>query len=272
MRKIGFVFRGIIFDSGDSIVFDTIAYIQPAQSAEAPTSDEQLQIEQALPEGFVFLDEALPGVSWDAKYATEQNFTGQIVTGYLSDRVVISKKMVSALEKARDLAAEKGYGLLVWDAARPQRAVDWFVEWSKLPEDDKSRQQHYPNIKKTQLFQEGYVARRSGHSRGAAIDLTLVELESGTELDMGTIFDFMDVKSRQGAKGLSAVQRENREALNAIMKASGFTPYSGEWWHFTMNNEPFPGQYFDFVISGSAEKRDEELPPEEIVPANPMRR
>lgn len=204
-----------------------------------------------LPEGFVYLDEAVSGVRWDAKYAGSDNFTGAPVDGYAGNRVACSKAMAKALEKARDLAAEKGLSLLVWDAARPQRAVDRFVAWSQQPEDGKTRREHYPNLKKTQLFREGYIARRSGHTRGAAVDLTLVD-SNGTPLDMGGGFDLMDEKSHHGAKGLSKAQRENRNMLKALMAEAGLKSYEAEWWHYSLEDEPFPGQYFDFIIGGEA--------------------
>jgi D-alanyl-D-alanine dipeptidase len=204
-----------------------------------------------LPEGFVYLDEAVPGVSWDAKYASDDNFTGAPVDGYSANRVACSQAMAEALTKARDLAAEQGLSLLVWDAARPQRAVDRFVEWSQQPEDGKTQAEHYPNLKKTQLFKEGYIARRSGHTRGAAVDLTLMD-SSGTPLDMGGGFDLMDEKSHHGAKGLTKAQRQNRKTLKKLMAGAGLKSYEAEWWHYSLEDEPFPGEYFDFVIGGEA--------------------
>lgn len=204
-----------------------------------------------LPEGFVYLDEAVPGVYWDAKYASSDNFTGAPVDGYSANRIACSKKLAAALIKARDLAGAQGFSLLVWDAARPQRAVDRFVEWSKEPEDQKTRAEHYPNLKKSLLFQEGYIARRSGHSRGAAVDLTLFTGD-GVPLDMGGGFDLMDDTSHHGAKGLTKEQTKNRKTLKKLMEACGFEAYKSEWWHYSLKNEPFPGEYFDFVIGGEA--------------------
>ena len=137
-------------------------------SSSGPEEYIQAETVYPLPDGFVYLDEALPGVFWDAKYATADNFTGEIVEGYASNRVALSADCAAALAVARDIAAEEGYRLLVWDAARPQRAVDDFVAWSKRPEDGKTKDAHYPNLQKRALIGE-YVATRSGHSRGAAI-------------------------------------------------------------------------------------------------------
>jgi D-alanyl-D-alanine dipeptidase len=213
-----------------------------------------------LPEGVVYLDEAVPGVYWDAKYASSDNFTGAPVDGYGANRVACSKKLASALQKARDLAQSMGYKLLVWDAARPQRAVDRFVEWAQEPEDQRTQAEHYPNLKKTQLFKEGYIARRSGHTRGAAVDLTLLA-EDGLPLDMGGGFDLMDDISHHGAKGLTKAQAKNRKTLKKLMEACGFSAYACEWWHYSLTSEPFPGEYFDFVISGEAARYPLPMPP-----------
>jgi D-alanyl-D-alanine dipeptidase len=230
----------------------------PADS-EAPGMPVLIEEAYRLPDGFVYLDEAVPGVYWDAKYASSDNFTGSPVDGYEANRVACSGKMAEALVKARDLAAGKGLKLLIWDAARPQRAVDRFVAWSHEPEDDKTRAGHYPNLKKTQLFAEGYIARRSGHTRGAAADLTLID-QDGVPLDMGGGFDLMDAKSHHGAKGLTKVQEQNRKALKELMESCGFEPYEGEWWHYSLKSEPFPEEYFDFVIGGEAARNP--MPPE----------
>lgn len=213
-----------------------------------------------LPEGFIYLDEAVSGVYWDAKYASPDNFTGAPVDGYEANRVACSEQMAAALKQARDLAARQGLRLLIWDAARPQRAVDRFVEWSKQPEDGKTRAAHYPNLKKTRLFSQGYVARRSGHSRGAAVDLTLLD-QSGEALDMGGAFDLMDPISHHGARGLTKEQRENRRTLRVLMEACGFKAYKNEWWHYSLKSEPFPGEYFDFAIGGKPARRALPEPP-----------
>lgn len=226
--------------------------METAVPAEMPAENGMpVLFEEAyrLPDGFVYLDEAVPGVYWDAKYASEDNFTGAVVDGYAANRIACSERMAAALAKARDLAAEKGLKLLIWDAARPQRAVDRFVEWSREPEDGKTRETHYPNLKKSLLFRKGYIAARSGHTRGAAVDLTLMD-QSGIPLDMGGGFDLMDEKSRHGAKGLTKAQAENRNTLKKLMAQAGLKAYESEWWHYSLRDEPFPGEYFDFVIGG----------------------
>ena len=199
-------------------------------------------------EGFVYLDNALPGVSWDAKYASADNFTGAAVPGYLASRVVGTSEMAAALETAQNLAAARGFGLLLWDGYRPQRAVDGFLRWAASPEDGRTKAKHYPGIDKADIVPLGYVAARSGHSRGSAIDLTLCDLQTGKPADMGGDFDLMDICSHHGAEGVPLEAARNRETLRSIMEACGFSAYACEWWHYSLRNEPYPGQYFDFPI------------------------
>jgi zinc D-Ala-D-Ala dipeptidase len=198
--------------------------------------------------GFVFLDEALRGVRWDAKYATWDNFTGTPVDGYEVNRVVGSDALADALQEAQTRVAAIGFGLLLWDAYRPQRAVDRFLEWSGQPEDGRTKQRFYPNIDRAEMFTSGYVAPKSGHSRGSAVDLTLYRLDTGELAPMGGGHDFMDERSHHGARGVSAVEARNRRTLWYVMEHSGFERYDCEWWHYALRDEPYPDTYFDFPI------------------------
>lgn len=197
--------------------------------------------------GFVFLDEAVPGVLWDAKYAGEDNFVGEPVDGYRVNRVVGTQELAKALVLAQEFARQAGCRLLLWDAYRPQRAVDHFIRFCASEETGKTKQRHYPNVDKEQLIPLGYIAARSGHSRGSTIDLTLADGE-GNPLDMGGIFDFMDERSHHGSPEVTKEQAENRELLRRIMLACGFTDYQNEWWHYRLKDEPYPDTYFDFAI------------------------
>jgi D-alanyl-D-alanine dipeptidase len=197
---------------------------------------------------FVFVDEYVSGIRWDAKYATWDNFTGQPVDGYLANRIVGSRALSAALGRARDGAASLGFGLLLWDGYRPQRAVDCFLRWAKRPEDGRTKRRHYPNIDRAEIVEQGYVATRSGHSRGSAVDLTLFDLETVTLVPMGGDHDFMDLVSHHGAKGISPVEARHRRTLCAIMEASGFNSLDCEWWHYSLRAEPYPVTYFDFPI------------------------
>ena len=198
-----------------------------------------------MKKGFVWLDEAAPGILWKAMYATKDNFTGAAVDGYQCDRLAGTAELAAALTRAAALAGARGLKLFLWDAYRPQRAVDAFLRWCAAPEDGKTKRKHYPNIEKTDIVPLGYVAARSGHSRGSAVDLTLARMDGGL-LDMGGGFDLMDEVSHHGAN-VDAEAARNRLLLRGIMEESGFEAYENEWWHYTLRNEPYPNTYFDFV-------------------------
>jgi D-alanyl-D-alanine dipeptidase len=216
---------------------------------------------------FVFVDEVVSGVRWDAKYATWDNFTGKPVDGYFANRIVGSRALCAALQRAREKAATLGFGLLLWDGYRPQRAVDCFLRWSKQPEDGRTKLRHYPNIDKPEMFAKGYVAAKSGHSRGSAIDLTLYSLPTGELVPMGSDHDLMDPVSHHGAEGIMQCEARNRQVLCSIMEASGFYRYECEWWHYRLSQEPYPDTYFDFPIALLSSPRNARLnvPPEHRV-------
>lgn len=202
-----------------------------------------------MKDDFVFVDEYVTDVRWDAKYATWDNFTGKPVDGYLANRIVGTRALCAALERAQEVAVSRGFGLLLWDGYRPQRAVDCFLRWSKLPEDRRTKLRHYPNIDRAAMFEEGYVAAKSGHSRGSTVDLTLYHLATGELAPMGGYHDLMDSISHHGAKGITQAEARNRQSLCSIMEACGFLPYHREWWHYTLKTEPYPDTYFDFPIA-----------------------
>jgi zinc D-Ala-D-Ala dipeptidase len=201
-----------------------------------------------MKQGFVFVDEFVAGIRWDAKYATCDNFTGKPVDGYLANRIVGTRALCAAVDRARHKSASLGFGLLLWDGYRPQRAVDCFVRWAKQPEDGRTKLRHYPNIDRSEMFEKGYLAARSGHSRGSAVDLTLYHLGSGALAPMGGRHDLMDRISHHGARGIEPVEGRNRRHLCAIMEACGFNSYECEWWHYSLGDEPYPDTYFDFPI------------------------
>ena len=197
---------------------------------------------------FVFVDEVVRGIRWDAKYATWDNFTGKPVDGYAANRIVGTRALSAALESAREEAASRGFGLLLWDGYRPQRAVDCFLRWSRQPEDGRTKPRHYPNIGRAEMFEKGYVAAKSGHSRGSAVDLTLYHLATGERAPMGGDHDLMDAISHHGAAGITQVEGRNRQHLRSIMEACGFRSYACEWWHYALKDEPYPDTYFDFPV------------------------
>lgn len=202
-----------------------------------------------MKDDFVFVDEFVPGVRWDAKYATWDNFTGKPVDGYVANRIVGTRALCAALQAAQERAASLGFGLLLWDGYRPQRAVDCFLRWSAQPEDGRRKPRHYPNIDRGAMFEKGYVAAKSGHSRGSTVDLTLYHLTTGELAPMGGDHDLMDEISHHGARGIAPVEARNRQYLCFIMEDCGFDRYDREWWHYTLHDEPHPDTYFDFPIT-----------------------
>ena len=153
------------------------------------------------------------------------------------------------MERAGERANAAGFGLLLWDGYRPQRAVECFLRWSGQPEDGRTKLRHYPNIERPQLFEHGYVAARSGHTRGGTVDVTLYELATGELAAMGGDHDLMDPVSHHGAAGISPSKRETASSFAPIMEDCGFGSYDCEWWHYTLRYEPYPNTYFDFPIT-----------------------
>jgi zinc D-Ala-D-Ala dipeptidase len=202
-----------------------------------------------MKDGFVFVDEMVTGIRWDAKYATWDNFTGKPVDGYLANRIVGTTALCAALERARARAASRGFGLLLWDGYRPQRAVDCFMRWAEQPEDGRTKLRHYPHIDRPEMFERGYVATTSGHSRGCAVDLTLYDLATGDLAPMGGDHDLMDPISHHGATGTSPAEAEHRRLLCSVMEDCGFVRYEHEWWHYSLTEEPHPKTYFDFPVT-----------------------
>lgn len=193
-----------------------------------------------LHQGFCDLGKEIPELIVDIRYATPHNLTGHPLNGYAAGKAIGTRELCRAMANACRLAG--GRRFRVFDAYRPQRAVTDFAQWALLPEDGKTKAEFYPALEKTALFPLGYIALKSGHSRGSTIDLTL------EGLDMGTAFDLMDDRSHHGASGLTPEQTRNRELLKSIMTEAGFEPYANEWWHYRLMDEPFPDTYFDFVI------------------------
>jgi len=204
--------------------------------------------EQPLPPGFVDLGEAVPGIALDLRYAGSHNFIGVPIDGYVRPRALLTHLAAAGLAKAQEELRPFGFGLKVFDAYRPQRAVDHFVRWAKDLADQRMKGEFYPNVEKTRLFELGYIAEKSGHTRGSTVDLTLSVLADGSELDMGSPYDLFDPVSWPDSANVSPAQRAHRLLLREVMLRAGFKPYAQEWWHFTLENEPFPETYFDFPV------------------------
>ena len=200
-----------------------------------------------LEAGFVYLNDIDDSIVVNLKYYSSENFTGQFVEGYHSNNAILTKESALALSNAQDDFNKLGYSLILYDAYRPQRAVNFFVQWSKKPNDTINKRIYYPNIKKSELFELGYIAYKSGHSRGSTVDVSLVEISTNKVLDMGTVFDYFGVESHTFFDDISEKQKSNRLILYEIMSNNGFKNYSKEWWHFTLKNEPYQ-KYFDFLV------------------------
>jgi len=200
-----------------------------------------------LPTGFVFVKDLIPTACEDIRYAGSHNFVGRPVDGYAAPRAVLTCEAAKALRAAAEAFAAKGYTLLLYDGYRPQRAVNHFMRWAEDLTDTIAKAEFYPDLDKAELFERGYIARRSGHSRGSTIDLTLLDA-SGQPLDMGGEFDWFSPVSGHDYPCLTDAQKANRLLLKQGMMDAGFLPYSEEWWHYRLKDEPYPDTYFDFVI------------------------
>lgn len=184
----------------------------------------------------------------EMKYLTNDNFVGAVIDGYFANKCLMTIPAAKALAKAQNFAMEQRYSLLVHDCYRPQRGVDHFIRWAQDPNDLKTKKKYYPNIKKNKLFKLGYIAEKSGHSRGSTIDLTLFNLKTKKPLDMGTIYDFLDPLSNTENPKVEIKALENRQILVKIMDRAGFKNYSKEWWHYTLRDEPNKKTYLDLPV------------------------
>lgn len=233
----------------------------PTQTADGP------------PEGFVRLSDVAPDVLQEMRYHGQHNFLGRPVVGYDAAECWLTEPAAEAVAKAQAEVAAQGYRLKVYDCYRPQRAVDDFVTWAQDPDDDTTRAEFYPRLEKDVLFPQGYILEKSGHSRGSTVDLTIVQKDAGvspewtvgdplvdctapvgrrfadTSLDMGTGFDCFDPKSATETTKITPEQKANRRLLVEAMTAAGFTNLPEEWWHYTLNDEPYPDTYFDEPIT-----------------------
>lgn len=199
--------------------------------------------------GFVLVSEAVPDVILEIRYYSTYNFIGDRVDGYEEPVALLTKEASAALLAVSDDVAKQGYRLKAFDAYRPQKAVTHFMRWARDEKDARMKAYFYPGLEKKDLIPGGYIAEHSGHSRGSTVDLTLFDMKTGKELDMGGPFDFFGELSHGDFDGVTPEQRANRLFLQRMMTARGFAPYAGEWWHFTLANEPYPDTYFTFPVS-----------------------
>ncbi len=251
----------------------TIAFAALLACAVAPAQHKPSPHPRAgsLPPGFVYLSAVAPSIVQDVRYAGYHNFVGRPIDGYDAAECVLTQAAAEALERVQHALEDAGLTLRVYDCYRPQRAVDEFVAWSNDPRDQTMKDEFYPGVDKSQLFKLGYLAAKSGHTRGSTVDLTIERIPPATgqsyvpgdplrscrapwvqrfhdgSLDMGTGYDCMDPLSSEDAK-VGNVARSHRKLLRGLMEQNGFKGIPQEWWHYTLAREPFPSTFFDFPI------------------------
>lgn len=201
-----------------------------------------------LPKDFVYVQDEIPSIQLELRYYSTNNFVGKQIDGYNKPVCILSKQAAKSLKNVQEELKKYNLSLKIYDAYRPQRAVDHFRSWARDLTDTINKQQFYPNVDKRNLFKLEYIATRSRHSSGSTVDVTLVDLKTGEELDMGTPYDFFGEESWVHYNNISTQQKANRMLLQTIMSKYGFRNYPKEWWHFTLRGEPFRNQYFDFVV------------------------
>ena len=225
-------------------------------------SSQQVAIDPTLDSSqFVTLTDVVPDAILEIRYFSTYNFVGTRIDGYLEPIALMTRQAADSLRAVSDDLRQHGYCIKVYDAYRPQRAVDHFMRWATDPIDTLTKAYFYPQLDKPTVFEKEYVARRSGHSRGSTVDLTLVDMATGKELDMGGTFDWFGPESHPDYGGdpetleytddgtrITSLQFYNRMVLRAAMLRHGFLPLDNEWWHFRLANEPFPDTYFNFPV------------------------
>ena len=207
------------------------------------------------PSDFVVLADFVPGIIQEIRYYSTYNFIGDRIDGYEEPCALLTKEAARALKSVSNEMNVRGYRLKIFDAYRPARAVKHFVLWGIEDLDLRMKPYFYPDLEKQELFAKGYIASQSSHSRGSTVDLTLLDMSTGKEVDMGSPFDMFSEVSHPDYRGITEQQYDNRMILQQVMVRNGFSPIDCEWWHFTLNEEPFPDTYFDFPVSAGYLKR-----------------
>ncbi|MFD5712283.1 M15 family metallopeptidase [Streptomyces pharetrae] len=266
MTRISLLARGLV----------TAAATLLAMTAAAPTATARPTTGPTAPEDFVALRTVDRTILQEMRYFTPHNFVGERIDGYRQPLCILTRPAAEALHRAQTQLLRQGYTLKVYDCYRPQRAVDHFVRWAKDLDDQAMKDEFYPRVDKTRLFADGYIAEKSGHSRGSTVDLTIVKLPAkptgpyvpgrplvpcyapqderspDNSVDMGTAFDCFDTLSHTLDPRVQGEQRANRLLLKNTLEALGFVNLAEEWWHFTYKPEPYPDTYFDFPVSAKS--------------------
>ena len=226
------------------LIFCGVAVETAAQKAEKravlPDTEDASQ--------FVMLADAVPDAILEIRYLGTYNFVGTRIDGYLEPTALLTREAADSLQAVSKDVMALGYRLKIYDAYRPQKAVDHFVRWAEQIPDTLMKPYFYPDLDKSVLFAKGYIAKKSGHTRGSTVDLTLFDMNTEKEVDMGGTFDWFGPESHPDFRGITPAQFANRMILRRAMMRHGFKPISSEWWHFTLKNEPFPNTYFTFPV------------------------
>ena len=207
------------------------------------------------PSDFVLLSDYVPAVIQEIRYFSTYNFIGDRIDGYEEPCALLTKEAARALRTVSNELLVQGYRLKVFDAYRPASAVKHFVLWGLEDQDVRMKPYFYPDLQKQELFERGYIASQSSHSRGSTVDLTLLDMKTGKEADMGGPFDLFSEVSHPDYRGITDEQYENRMILRRVMLRNGYRPIDCEWWHFTLGDEPYPDTYFDFPVSSEYLRR-----------------
>ena len=207
------------------------------------------------PSGFVLLADYVPHIVQEIRYYSTYNFIGERIDGYEEPCALLTKEAARALKSVSSELIVQGYRLKVFDAYRPACAVKHFVLWGIEDQDIRMKEYFYPDLEKQELFRKGYIAKNSSHSRGSAVDLTLLDMKTGKELDMGSPFDLFSEVSHPDCRSITEEQYENRMLLQRVMVRNGFAALDCEWWHFSLENEPYPDTYFEFPVSAEYLKK-----------------
>ena len=205
--------------------------------------------------GFTVLADFVPGIVQEMRYYSTYNFIGERIDGYEEPVALLTKEAARALRTVANELNVQGYRLKIFDAYRPAKAVRHFVLWGIEDLDQRMKPFFYPELEKQELFKQGYIASRSSHSRGSAVDLTLLDMRTGKEADMGSPFDLFSEISHPSSRAVTEEQYANRMLLQNAMVRNGFQPIDCEWWHFCLENEPYPDTYFEFPVSAEYLKR-----------------
>lgn len=225
----------------------------PAFRAQMSLAQEEFRrlapaVGQRGREFFVSLEEAVPDAILEIRYFGTYNFVGKRIDGYLAPTALLTREAAESLKAVSDEAMQMGYRLKIYDAYRPQCAVDHFVRWAADVADTTMRRYFYPDVDKSLLFEQDYIMEKSGHTRGSTVDLTLFDMTTEKEVDMGGTFDWFGNESHPDYRGVTEEQFANRMILRELMRRHGFKPLESEWWHFTLEKEPFPDTYFTFPV------------------------